>query len=482
MWRGIGRLAIGIECLRQVTRRLVALTEQVIEVGQQRSVDLEPDALELGDGLGKAVHLQQGEAAQIVVAGAGLVAANQSAVLREQGFGLASPAQLQQDVGQPPGQVDIVAASHELAGPPALNRVLGLLLLQLDQSLDQLDLEVVPGGRGNVAEVPPRRLHLAPASGHLGRRQPDGGARRIGQHRLIDLGRRPVGLVPGQEVAGPNQTRLCQLAGQSLSSLDQLIEDLEGLSRIGEPLGVEEGQPLCSLDVTRLYPLGALMLAGRFGQGLGVAVSGDQFKGVSQEAMGLGIAAVALDQVTGQGLGSGSLPPHFQGQRGKPTARLPAAAVPTQDLVVNLDRLPRLRLVLGPRGEELRLQIQRVEVVGVQLQVVVQVAKGQVRLLPLDPPLRLLQQPATALAFAIRLQYEKAGDDDQNEDHQEQRVAQVQPAFFEGVAHLVHGDVSSGRSASQLQSILASISTIPGATNIEGHDFEVVRMGPLTTG
>ena len=85
-------------------------------MGQQRSVDLEPDALELGDGLGKAVHLQQGEAAQIVVAGAGLVAANQAAVLREQGLGLASPAQLQQDVGQPPGQVDIVAAGQEQAG------------------------------------------------------------------------------------------------------------------------------------------------------------------------------------------------------------------------------------------------------------------------------------------------------------------------------------------------------------------------------
>ena len=248
-----------------------------------------------------------------------------------------------------------------------------------------------------------------------------------------------------------------------------MVENLEGLSGIVEPLGVEEGQPLCSLDVARLYPLGALMLSGRFGQGLGVAVGGDQLEGVSQEAMGLGIAAVMLDQVTGQGLGSGGLPPHLQRQLDEPAARLLAAAVPTQNLVVNLDRLHRLRLVLDSLGQELGLQIQRVEVVGVQLQVAAQVAKCQVRLLPLDPPPRLLQQQATALAFAIRLQSEEAGDD--RPARGPSRAARCAGSAGDSRGMLLtcsHGEVSSGRSASQVQNILGDRRARPQSGPVAG--------------
>ena len=114
--RGVGRLAVGVERLGQVAGRLVALPEQVMEMRQERLVDLEPDAVELGDRLGEAVHLQEGEAVEVARAGARLVAADEAAILRYQGVGLTGPAQLEQDVGQPPGQVDVVAAGQQQAG------------------------------------------------------------------------------------------------------------------------------------------------------------------------------------------------------------------------------------------------------------------------------------------------------------------------------------------------------------------------------
>jgi hypothetical protein len=120
--------------------------------------------------------------------------------------------------------------------------------------------------------VLPRRLRVAATDGRLGRGEPDLDARGVGLDGLIDLGRGPIGLVPACEVAGPGQVGQGQLPGRSAIGPDQLVEDVDGLAGVIEPLSIEEGQPLGVLDVAGLDPLGLLVLAGRFGQGSRVAV------------------------------------------------------------------------------------------------------------------------------------------------------------------------------------------------------------------
>ena len=91
---------------------------------------------------------------QVAIPRIGLVAPDQTAVLRHQGLGLAHAAHFELHLGEPPGQLDVVPAGQEQAGPPALDGVVRPTLVEVDLTLDQLDSQVVLLGLGNRGEVP----------------------------------------------------------------------------------------------------------------------------------------------------------------------------------------------------------------------------------------------------------------------------------------------------------------------------------------
>ena len=422
----------------------------------ERLVDLVADRLELGDRLGGAVRLEQGEAVQVAVARVGLLAADEPAVLGDQGLGLADPAELQQDVGEPPGQVGVVAAGLEQAGAPAPDRLVGPLLGELDQALDSLTRRSFRAVRGDWREVLPRRRRCrrrrVAASAAASRTSTSSGSAWTA--RSISAAARS-GWSRASEVAGPGQVGRAPASG-AIPGRPRPAGRGPGAPCRGRRAARRRGGPAARLPRRRRAR------SARRPRTRGPPRPGPwrrrrrrQPPGLGQEAVRLGVVAAPPDQLAGQGLGGARPPAAPSGQLDQPPPRLLPGGrrVAAEDLVVDLDRLQRLRLVAGALGQDLGLQVQRVEVVGVQLQVAVQVAEREMGLLPLDPPPRLVQQGPRPFRSRYDFNARKPGTATRTRTARSNALRRFSRRLRGALLTLLMAPISSVRSAPQLLEI-----------------------------
>ena len=410
----LGPPAIGLQGLPVAAEGLVTLAQDRVDLGLQLGrlqgptalgpalgpARLEPDRLELGQGLGRLVALQEHQGVEEDRAIRGLLAVGQAVILGDQGLGLVDPAQAERHVGEPPGQGLAGPARGQQAGPPVVDRPLDVILGDVDLAEDLADLlGPAPGGDG--VDLVAGGVGVASAEGVDGGQGPDRGVVRAEPDRLPELLEglvRPVDLeeVPVAGLVGDGPIGLGERPG------DQVIEDLGGPPRVVGPVGpVEHGQGGGPADVARLQVPGPLGGGDRPIPGRVVALPGPDRQDPGEEpivlggrpapapapalALALALALARVDQVLGQGQGRLRLP-GFQVELDQAPPGLAIAEVgvgPDQLLEGRQDRLA------GPAcgrrlEEELALEVQGLEAIrvgrGGDLQEAIEVAEGQVGL------------------------------------------------------------------------------------------------------
>jgi hypothetical protein len=357
------------------------------------------------------------------------------AILLHQGPRLVAPAHVEQDVGQPPGQLRARAPDQDQSPAPVVDRLVGMLVAEVNEASDREDAEVVLHGRGDRVDPGPGQFRIAVPQRVFGGHQQDPRVLRRELQRRLQLGPGAIVAADLDQEPVPDQPHGDRLGARR----EQLVEHTLGTCRVLATVLEDSCQPLGREDIPRVEVEGLLVIGDRLVLGPVVARAGLAFLGHGQEPVqGSLLDPLRLrvvDQLAGDhlrrlipersqrllgqelgGLGRLQTVAHQDVQLTQATLRLPTAGsirVLLEEPLVSLDRGGEV--ARGPRqlGQELRPHLQRDGVVRPQLQVLVHVPERQPGLFVASEPPGLRQARSKDAVLLITAQHVVAQDREQ---------------------------------------------------------------------